>query len=69
MDTDQENVDYRGWFHRDTILGSVKVPLVGLETKCTLHDSFDVSMEGRVVVMAALVFGLSSGNGAVLVVE
>lgn len=39
-----------GWFHRDTILGSVKVPLVGLETKCTLHDSFDLMDERKRMV-------------------
>ncbi|KAB7498740.1 Coiled-coil and C2 domain-containing protein 1-like [Armadillidium nasatum] len=31
-----------GWFHRDNVLGNVKIPLVSLETKCTLHDSFDL---------------------------
>lgn len=39
-----------GWFHRDTLIGSVKVPLVSLETKCTLHDSFDLTDERKKMV-------------------
>ncbi|XP_045138932.1 coiled-coil and C2 domain-containing protein 1-like [Portunus trituberculatus] len=39
-----------GWFHRDTVLGSVKVPMVELETKCTLHDSFDLMDERKRMV-------------------
>ncbi|KAK4297629.1 hypothetical protein Pmani_029971 [Petrolisthes manimaculis] len=39
-----------GWFHRDTILGTVKAPLVTLETKCTLHDSFDLMDERKRMV-------------------
>lgn len=39
-----------GWFHRDTVLGSVKVPLVELETKCTVHDSFDLMDERKRMV-------------------
>ncbi|XP_063849873.1 coiled-coil and C2 domain-containing protein 1-like isoform X3 [Scylla paramamosain] len=38
------------WFHRDTVLGLVKVPLVELETKCTLHDSFDLMDERKRMV-------------------
>ncbi|KAK7067045.1 Coiled-coil and C2 domain-containing protein 1A [Halocaridina rubra] len=39
-----------GWFHRDTMIGTVKVPLVTLETKCTLHDSFDLTDERKKMV-------------------
>ncbi|XP_068217954.1 coiled-coil and C2 domain-containing protein 1-like [Palaemon carinicauda] len=39
-----------GWFHRDTTIGSVKVPLVILETKCTLHDSFDLTDDRKKMV-------------------
>ncbi|KAG7167864.1 Coiled-coil and C2 domain-containing protein 1-like [Homarus americanus] len=39
-----------GWFHRDTVLGVVKVPLVTLETKCTLHESYDLADERKRIV-------------------
>ncbi|KAK8730359.1 hypothetical protein OTU49_007979 [Cherax quadricarinatus] len=39
-----------GWFHRDTLLGGVKVPLVTLETKCTLHESYDLIDERKRMV-------------------
>ncbi|XP_045616529.2 coiled-coil and C2 domain-containing protein 1-like [Procambarus clarkii] len=38
------------WFHRDTLLGLVKVPLVTLETKCTLHESYDLIDERKRMV-------------------
>ncbi|XP_071535214.1 coiled-coil and C2 domain-containing protein 1-like isoform X1 [Panulirus ornatus] len=38
------------WFHRDTLIGMVKVPLVTLETKCTLHESYDLTDERKRMV-------------------
>ncbi|XP_037775377.1 coiled-coil and C2 domain-containing protein 1-like isoform X1 [Penaeus monodon] len=39
-----------GWFHRDTMLGQVKIPLVDLETKCTIHESYDLTDEKKRMV-------------------
>ncbi|XP_042866382.1 coiled-coil and C2 domain-containing protein 1-like isoform X2 [Penaeus japonicus] len=39
-----------GWFHRDTMLGQVKIPLVDLETKCTIHESYDLMDEKKRMV-------------------
>ncbi|RZF33991.1 hypothetical protein LSTR_LSTR006907 [Laodelphax striatellus] len=39
----------RGFFRGDTLLGTATVKLQPLETKCTIHDSFDL-MEGRKTV-------------------
>ncbi|XP_047479024.1 coiled-coil and C2 domain-containing protein 1-like isoform X2 [Penaeus chinensis] len=39
-----------GWFHRDTMLGLVKIPLVDLETKCTIHESYDLTDEKKRMV-------------------
>ncbi|XP_039278872.1 coiled-coil and C2 domain-containing protein 1-like [Nilaparvata lugens] len=39
----------RGFFRGDTLLGTATVKLQPLETKCTIHDSFDL-MEGRKAV-------------------
>lgn len=33
----------RGFFRGDTLIGTAAVKLLPLETKCSLHDSFDVS--------------------------
>jgi len=33
----------RCFFRSDTLIGTATVKLLPLETKCTIHDSFDVS--------------------------
>ncbi|CAL4087630.1 unnamed protein product, partial [Meganyctiphanes norvegica] len=39
-----------GWFRSDTVVGSVKVPLVTLENKCTLHEAFDLTDDRKKMV-------------------
>jgi hypothetical protein len=34
---------YRGFFKSDMLIGTATVKLLPLETKCIIHDSFDVS--------------------------
>jgi hypothetical protein len=34
---------FRGFFRSDTLIGTAAVKLLPLETKCTIHDCFDVS--------------------------
>ncbi|MCL4119332.1 UNVERIFIED_CONTAM: hypothetical protein GTU68_047777, partial [Idotea baltica] len=39
-----------GWFHRDSVLGSAKIPLVAMETKVSLHEAFDLLDERKKMV-------------------
>ncbi|XP_073986865.1 lethal (2) giant discs 1 isoform X2 [Rhodnius prolixus] len=43
---DESSGKRRGFFRGDSLLGTVSMKLQPLETKCTIHDSFDL-MDGR----------------------
>lgn len=36
---------HRGFLRGSTMIGTASVKLLPLETKCTLHDAFDVSLQ------------------------
>lgn len=55
----------RGFLRSDAILGTVAVKFEDLETKCDLHDSYDVSLLASTVCICLAVFKL----GLLLFVE
>lgn len=48
----------RGFLRSDAILGTVAVKFEDLETKCDLHDSYDVSLLVSTVCVCLAVFKL-----------